>query len=157
MKNYTYFSLVDKRLASYHQSLLARGPRVRINLENIFNKLCSVFGPMEMTVGDANKFLGINIKTNRKNKNIEVSMIKQLQDIIKLYKNKYKSEVIPLTTKINSNKMSKRYVLKNILVVEALRTSVIFFTEKPYLFFPMSLHNSQRNLQRSHARGENCY
>ena len=39
VKNYTYFSLVDKRLASYHQSLLARGPRVRINLENIFNKL----------------------------------------------------------------------------------------------------------------------
>ena len=25
VKNYTYFSLVDKRLDSYHQSLLARG------------------------------------------------------------------------------------------------------------------------------------
>ena len=41
VKNYTYFSLVDKRLYSYHQSLLARGPGARINLENIVDPVNS--------------------------------------------------------------------------------------------------------------------
>ena len=44
VKNYTYFSLVDKRLDSYHQSLLARGPGARINLENIFDPVNSQTG-----------------------------------------------------------------------------------------------------------------
>ena len=55
VKNYTYFSLVDKRLASYHQSLLARGAGVRINLENIFNKLSMALWLVLLALSDSEK------------------------------------------------------------------------------------------------------
>ena len=67
-------------------------------LKNIFNKICSVFGNMEMTSGDTHEFLGMDVKINRTKKNIEVSMIKQLKDIIKLYKDKFG----PLETRYTS-------------------------------------------------------
>ena len=58
-------------------------------LKNVFSKICEAFGAMDLNTGDTHDFLGMNIKIDRTNKNIEVSMKDQLQETIDLFKSDY--------------------------------------------------------------------
>ena len=58
-------------------------------LKDLFNKVCKSFGDMDLNTGDEHDFLGMKIKIDRLNKNIEVSMKSQLKETIDLFKTDY--------------------------------------------------------------------